>query len=72
VGPEKLEATLILRCNYDLWQGQIGQKLIQEIMNEEKAARKAAADQARTAAVAAVAADDELDGFSGITDDTGY
>ena len=75
MGPEKLEATLILRCNYDLWQGQIGQKLIQEIMNEEKAARKAAADQARTAAVAAVAAvaaDDELDGFSGITDDTGY
>ena len=78
VGPEKLEATLILRCNYDLWQGQIGQKLIQEFMNEEKAARKAAADQARTAAVAAVAAvaafaaDDELDGFSGITDDTGY
>jgi len=50
MGPEKLEATLILRCNYDLWQGQIGQKLIQEIMNEEKAARKAAADQARTAA----------------------
>ena len=48
VGPEKLEATLILWCNYDLWQGQIGQKLIQEIMNEEKAARKAAADQART------------------------
>ena len=41
-------------------------------MNEEKAAGKAAADQARTAAVAAVAADDELDGFSGITDDTGY
>ena len=47
-------------------------------MNEEKAARKAAADQARTAAfvavaaVAAVATDDELDGFSGITDDTGY
>ena len=47
-------------------------------MNEEKAARKAAADQARTAAVAtvaavaAVAADDELDRFSGITDDTGY
>ena len=38
-------------------------------MNDEKAARKAAADQARTAAVAA---DDELDGFSGITDDTGY
>ena len=75
MGPEKLEATLILRCNYDLWQGPIGQKLIQEIMNEEKAARKAAADQARTAAVAAVAAvatDDELDGFSGITDDTGY
>ena len=75
MGPEKLETTLILRCNYDLWQGQIGQKLIQEIMNEEKAARKAAADQARTAAVAAVAAvaaDDELDGFSGITDDTGY
>ena len=78
MGPEKLEATLILRCNYDLWQGQIGQKLIQEIMNDEKAARKAAADQARTAAVAAVAAvaadaaDDELDGFSGITDDTGY
>ena len=73
MGPEKLEATLILRCNYDLWQGQIGQKLIQEIMNEEKAARKAAADQARTAAfVAAVATDDELDGFSGITDDTGY
>ena len=75
VGPEKLGATLILRCNYDLWQGQIGQKLIQEIMNEEKAARKAAADQARTAAVAAVAADaadDELDGFSGIKDDTGY
>jgi hypothetical protein len=76
MGPEKLEATLILRCNYDLWQGQIGQKLIQEIMNEEKAARKAAADQARTAAfaaaAAAVATDDELDGFSGITDDTGY
>ena len=75
MGPEKLEATLILRCNYDLWQGQIGQKLIQEIMNDEKAARKAAADQARNAAVAAVAAvaaDDELDGFSGITDDTGY
>ena len=79
MGPEKLEATLILRCNYDLWQGQIGQKLIQEIMNEEKAARKAAADQARTAALAAaafaavaVATDDELDGFSGITDDTGY
>ena len=74
MGPEKLEATLILRCNYDLWQGQIGQKLIQEII-EEKAARKAAADQARTAAVAAVVAaatDDELDGFSGITDDTGY
>ena len=68
MGPEKLEATLILRCNYDLWQGQIGQKLIQEIMNDEKAARKAAA----VAAVAAVAADDELDGFSGITDDTGY
>ena len=65
MGPEKLEATLILRCNYDLWQGQIGQKLIQEIMNDEKAARKAAA-------VAAVTADDELDGFSGITDDTGY
>ena len=46
-------------------------------MNEEKAARKAAADQARTAAVAAVAAvaaDDELDEFSlsGITDDTEY
>ena len=75
MGPEKLEATLILRCNYDLWQGQIGQKLIQEIMNDEKVARKAAADQARTAAfaaVAAVATDDELDGFSGITDDTGY
>ena len=72
MGPEKLEATLILRRDYDLWQGQIGQKLIQEIMNDEKAARKAAADQARTAAVAAVAADDELDGFSGITDDTGY
>ena len=74
MGPEKLEATLILRCNYDLWQGQIGQKLIQEIMNEEKAARKAAADQALTAAVAAVAADDELDEFSlsGITDDTEY
>ena len=72
MGPEKLEATLILRCNYDLWQGQIGQKLIQEVMNEEKAARKAAADQARTAVVAAVAAGDELDGFSGITDDTGY
>ena len=75
MGPEKLEATLILRCNYDLWQGQIGQKLIQEIMNDEKAARKAA-DQARkaaaVAAVAAVGADDELDGFSGITDDTGY
>ena len=69
MGPEKLEATLILRCNYDLWQGQIGQKQIQEIMNDEKAARKAAADQARNAAVAA---DDELDGFSGITDDTGY
>jgi hypothetical protein len=68
MGPEKLEATLILRCNYDLWQGQIGQKLIQEIMNDEKAARKAAA----VAAVAAVTADDELDGFSGITDDTGY
>ena len=62
MGPEKLEATLILRCNYDLWQGQIGQKLIQEIMNDEKAARKAAA----VAAVAAVTADDELDGFSGI------
>ena len=75
MGPEKLEATLILRCNNDLWQGQIGQKLIQEIMNEEKAARKAAADQARIAAfaaAAAVATDDELDGFSGITDDTGY
>ena len=79
MGPEKLEATLILRCNYDLWQGPIGQKLIQEIMNEEKAARKAAADQARNtavaaAAVAAVAADDELDEFSlsGITDDTEY
>ena len=68
MGPEKLEATLILRCNYDLWQGQIGQKLIQEIMNDEKAARKAAA----VAAVAAVAAAVELDGFSGITDDTGY
>ena len=68
MGPEKLEATLILRCNYDLWQGHIGQKLIQEIMNDEKAARKAAA----VAAVAAVTADDELDGFSGITDDTGY
>ena len=68
MGPVKLEATLILRCNYDLWQGQIGQKLIQEIMNDEKAARKAAA----VAAVAAVTADDELDGFSGITDDTGY
>jgi len=68
MGPEKLEATLILRCNYDLWQGPIGQKLIQEIMNDEKAARKAAA----VAAVAAVTADDELDGFSGITDDTGY
>ena len=68
MGPEKLEATLILRCNYDLWQGQIGQKQIQEIMNDEKAARKAAA----VAAVAAVTADDELDGFSGITDDTGY
>ena len=72
MGPEKLEATLIIRCNYYLWQGPIGQKLIQEIMNDEKAARKAAADQARNAAVAAVAADDELDGFSGITDDTGY
>ena len=24
MGPEKLEATLILRCNYDLWRGQIG------------------------------------------------
>ena len=69
MGPEKLEATLILRCNYDLWKGQIGQKLIQEIINDEKAAREAAADQARTAAVAA---DDELDGFSGITDETGY
>ena len=46
-------------------------------MNDEKVARKAAADQARiaaVAAVAAVAADDELDldGFSGVTDDTGY
>ena len=72
MGPEKLEATLILRCNYDLWQGQIGQKQIQEIMTDEKAARKAAADQARTAAFAAVATDDELDGFSGATDDAGY
>ena len=33
MGPEKLEAVLILRCNYDLWKGQIGQKLIQDIMN---------------------------------------
>ena len=41
-------------------------------MNDEKAARKAAADQARAAAVAAVAADDELDRFSGVTDDAGY
>ena len=41
-------------------------------MNDKKAARKAAANQARTAAVAAVAADDELDGFSGVTNDTGY
>ena len=57
------------RCNYDLWKGQIGQKLIQEIINDEKAARKAAADQAGTAAVAI---NNELDGFSGIIDSTGY
>ena len=59
----------ILRCHYDLWKGQIGQNLIQEIINDEKAAHKAAADQTRTTAVAA---DDELDGFSGIIDSTGY
>ena len=43
VGPEKLEATLVLRCSYDLRRGPIGQSLIQEIMNDEKAARTAAA-----------------------------
>ena len=61
MGPEKLEATLILRCNYDLWQGQIGQKLIQEIMNDEKAARKAATDQARTVAVPMMSLTDSVE-----------
>ena len=63
------EDARILWYNYDLWKVSIGQKLIQEILNDEKAARKAAADQAQTAPVAA---DDELDGFDGITDSTGY
>ena len=40
--PEKIEATLSLRCNYDLWEGQIGKRPIQKIINDEKAACKAA------------------------------
>jgi hypothetical protein len=42
MGPEKLEATLILRLNHDLWIGKQGPKLIQRILNEEKAKTKQA------------------------------
>ena len=67
-GQKTLEATLIVRSNYDLWKGQLGQELIQEIIDDKKTARKTATYQARTAsvatiaAIAAVATEDELDG----------
>ena len=37
MGPEKLEALMILRDNYDLWAGlNKGPRLIQMIMNAQK------------------------------------
>ena len=73
--PEKLESTIILWCNYDLWKGQIGRRLIQEFLTGEKEPRKAAANaNANANANASANVDDEFDSLtatvgSGLTDD---
>ena len=42
MGPEALEATLILRCNRDLWEPRRAANIIHDIMKAEKQASTSA------------------------------